>query len=65
MSQLQKPHELHVRRFGRNVGLGLSLVGFVAIVFALTVVKVTGGDVMPAMKGETQGVTGPNKGATP
>ncbi|MFT7059522.1 MAG: hypothetical protein ACJASV_002031 [Pseudorhodobacter sp.] len=34
-------HELHKRRFGRNLGLGLVLVGFVALVFGLTVVKVT------------------------
>ena len=39
-------HELHKRRFGRNVGLGLVLAGFVALVFALTVVKVTRGDPM-------------------
>ena len=41
-------HELHKRRFGRNLGLGLTLVGFVALVFALTVVKVTRGDPMQA-----------------
>ena len=34
-------HELHQRRFSRNVGLGVTLVAFVALVFALTVVKVT------------------------
>ena len=33
-------HELHGRRWGRNLGLGLILVGLVAIVFGLTVVKV-------------------------
>ncbi|WP_322894750.1 MULTISPECIES: hypothetical protein [unclassified Yoonia] len=33
-------HELHTRRRGRNVGVGLLLVGFIAIVFGLTVVKV-------------------------
>jgi hypothetical protein len=36
-------HEIHKRRFGRNVGVGLLLVGMVGIVFALTVVKVTRG----------------------
>jgi hypothetical protein len=41
-------HELHKRRFSRNLGLGLTLVGFVAVVFALTVVKVTRGDPMQA-----------------
>lgn len=39
-------HELHDRRFGRNVGLGLTLLVFVVIVFALTVVKVRRGDQM-------------------
>jgi hypothetical protein len=34
-------HEIYKRRLGRNVGLGLTLVAFVAIVFGLTVVKVT------------------------
>lgn len=33
-------HEIHRRRRGRNTGLGLILVGLVAIVFGLTVVKV-------------------------
>jgi hypothetical protein len=37
---LKVEHELHQRRLGRNIGLGLVLVGFVAIVFGLTVVKV-------------------------
>lgn len=36
-------HELHKRRFGRNLGVGLVLAGFVALVFALTVVKVKRG----------------------
>ena len=39
-------HEIFKRRFGRNLGLGLTLAGFVALVFALTVVKVTRGDPM-------------------
>lgn len=41
-------HELHARRFSRNLGLGLTLVAFVGLVFALTVVKVTRGDPMQA-----------------
>ncbi len=36
-------HELHKRRFGRNMGLGLVLVAFVALVFGLTIAKVSGG----------------------
>ncbi|TGD42702.1 hypothetical protein EEB11_13285 [Pseudotabrizicola sediminis] len=41
-------HELHQRRLSRNVGLGVTLVAFVVLVFALTVVKVTRGDPMQA-----------------
>ena len=37
---IRATHELHDRRKGRNVGLGLVLVAFIAIVFGLTVVKV-------------------------
>ena len=37
-------HEIHKRRFGRNLGLGLTLAAFVALVFGLTVVKVTRGE---------------------
>ena len=33
-------HDLHKRRFSRNLGLGLVLAAFVALVFGLTVVKV-------------------------
>lgn len=36
----QVEHELHHRRRGRNAGLGLLLVGFAALVFGLTVVKI-------------------------
>ncbi|MEO0750927.1 MAG: hypothetical protein AAFY25_03925 [Pseudomonadota bacterium] len=38
---LSREHELHKRRFSRNMGLGISLVGLVAVVFGLTVVKVS------------------------
>lgn len=38
---IRAEHELHRRRFGRNVGLGLVLAAFVAMIFGLTVVKVT------------------------
>jgi hypothetical protein len=37
-------HELHTRRKGRNIGVGLMLAGFVALVLALTFTKVTSGD---------------------
>ena len=36
---LSHQHELHKRRFGRNLGLGLVLAGFVALVFGMTVCK--------------------------
>ena len=41
---LSKQHELHKRRFSRNLGLGLVLAGFVALVFGLTVAKVSNED---------------------
>jgi hypothetical protein len=37
---LQVEHELHERRKGRNYGVGILLVGFIAVIFGLTVVKV-------------------------
>ncbi|MEM1005762.1 MAG: hypothetical protein AAF496_05000 [Pseudomonadota bacterium] len=39
---LRKSHELHQRRFGRNLGVGLVLAAFIVIIFGLTVVKVSG-----------------------
>lgn len=41
---ISKQHDLHKRRFSRNLGLGLVLAGFVALVFGLTVVKVSNDD---------------------
>ncbi|MEL7100501.1 MAG: cytochrome C oxidase assembly protein [Pseudomonadota bacterium] len=41
---LKVEHEIHERRRGRNHGVALILVSFVALILALTVVKVTGGD---------------------
>lgn len=35
-----KDHELHGRRLGRNIGVGGVLIGFVVLVFGLTIVKV-------------------------
>jgi hypothetical protein len=34
-------HELHKRRFSRNLGVGIALVCFVALVYSLTVAKVS------------------------
>ncbi len=38
---LRTEHELHGRRKGRNVGVGLMLGGFVVLVMLLTFVKIT------------------------
>ncbi|MBM3606107.1 MAG: hypothetical protein FJX25_15665 [Alphaproteobacteria bacterium] len=45
---LRTEHEIHGRRRSRNIGLGIVLLCFVALVFALTVVKVRQGDMMEA-----------------
>ena len=37
-------HEIHQRRLSRNLGVGLVLGGFVILVFALTMAKLTRGD---------------------
>ncbi|KQI69239.1 cytochrome C oxidase assembly protein [Loktanella sp. 3ANDIMAR09] len=37
---LRVEHELHSRRRGRNTGVGLLLIGFLVIVFGLTITKV-------------------------
>lgn len=39
--EIPKDHELHGRRFGRNMGVGLTLLAFVVIVFGVTIVKLT------------------------
>ncbi len=41
---LRKSHELHERRFSRNLGVGLTLAAFIVIIFGLTIVKVSGTD---------------------
>lgn len=43
---LHVEHELHRRRRGRNLGLLVVLLAFVALVFGLSVVKITQGDMM-------------------
>ncbi|WP_420397471.1 hypothetical protein [Nioella sp.] len=40
---ITKTHEIHKRRFGRNLGVALTLLGFVAIVFLLTMSKIRNG----------------------
>ena len=41
-------HELHRRRYGRNLGLFAVLCAFAMVVFGLTVVKVSRGEPMQA-----------------
>ncbi|MGK7651795.1 MULTISPECIES: hypothetical protein [unclassified Roseovarius] len=41
---LSRQHEMHKRRFSRNLGLGLVLAAFVALVFGLTIAKVSDDD---------------------
>ncbi|WP_209426334.1 hypothetical protein [Pararhodobacter sp. SW119] len=45
---LARDHELHRRRFGRNLGVALTLVAFIALVFGLTIAKVSGGGTVQA-----------------
>ncbi len=41
---LSKQHELHKRRFSRNLGLGLALAAFAVLIMGLTVAKVSDDD---------------------
>jgi hypothetical protein len=41
VTALRVEHELHRRRRSRNVGLGLTLAALIAVLFALSVVKIT------------------------
>ena len=62
---LRTEHELHQRRRGRNVGLGLVLAAFVLLVFGLSVVKVTRGDPMQGYDHVVQPVSVPKEDAAP
>lgn len=44
---ITRTHEMHRRRFGRNLGVALLLAGFVALMFGLTVVKMSEGRFQP------------------
>ena len=37
---IRATHELHRRRFSRNLGVGIVLAAFIAVMFGLTVAKV-------------------------
>ena len=58
-------HDLHKRRFSRNLGVGLTLAAFVALVFALTVVKVKRGDPMQGYDHVVQPASVPAEDAQP
>ena len=45
---IAREHELHKRRFSRNIGVGLTLVAFIVLVFALTIAKVQRGGTIEA-----------------
>ncbi len=45
---ITREHELHKRRSGRNIGLAIVLVGFIGLVFGLTIAKVSGGSTLQA-----------------
>ncbi len=47
-------HELHRRRWSRNLGLGAVLAAFVAVIFALTIVKVSRQDDQGNPPGQSQ-----------
>lgn len=56
MSRFKPDHELHGRRFSRNLGVGLALGGFAVLAFFLTVEKVTQGNPMKAIQGQGHAV---------
>ena len=45
---IRRSHELHSRRLNRNVWLSVILIGFVALIFCLTIVKVSNGNGLEA-----------------
>lgn len=61
----QVEHELHHRRWTRNLGLGLLLAALVVLVFALTVVKVRNGDMMQGYDHQPRATLLPPQPAAP
>lgn len=57
MTYFKPDHEIHGRRFSRNLWVGLALAGFVGLSFLLTVEKVTQGNPMKAIRGQGHAVT--------
>ena len=56
-------HEIYRRRFSRNLGVGVALGVFVALIFGLTVVKVSETGKLSA--GNTMTPPGVGRGAAP
>lgn len=52
-----KEHEIYKRRMGRNLGVGLVLAAFIAIVFGLTIVKIGNGGQVQGFDHTAQPVT--------
>jgi hypothetical protein len=52
---IRATHEIHKRRFGRNLGVALLLVGFIVLTFSLTLAKITGGDISSALPAAQEG----------
>ncbi|GMG81827.1 hypothetical protein LNKW23_10400 [Paralimibaculum aggregatum] len=44
---MQRDHELHKRRRGRNLGVLAVLLGFAALLFIVTIVKMGGNSANP------------------
>ncbi|KAJ30939.1 hypothetical protein [Sulfitobacter pontiacus] len=51
---IRAEHEIHTRRRGRNLGVGLLLAAFIVLVMALTFVKITNIDFNDLPGGELQ-----------
>ena len=45
---IARTHDLHRRRASRNIGVGLTLVAFILLVFGLTIAKVQRGGTIEA-----------------
>ena len=65
MAHFKPDHEIHRRRFSRNLGLAVTLGAFVVLVFALTVAKVTRGDPMQAFDHVVRPEMSKEQGVTP
>lgn len=62
---IKAEHEIHTRRRGLNLGVGLMLAAFVVLVMALTFVKITSTDFrVPASpaKGVGEQISGSGEG---